>query len=589
MENLEIARKLTEVADLLEIQGANPFRIRAYRNAVQTIEGLTRSLARMVEEGEDLTDLAAIGEDISGYIEELVRTGELGIFEEIAEEVPPALAQLLRLDGVGPKKARKLWQELGVTTVDELEEALDAEEVRELEGFGEKTAERIRQSIADYRKHQGRFLISDADQLVRPLLEHMSEGPGVERLELAGSYRRRQETVGDLDLLVLCEADGADVMEHFTSYQGVERIESAGGTRGTVVLSSGIQVDLRILPERSYGAALHYFTGSKEHNVEIRKMGVKRGLRINEYGVFEIPEGADPEEMEKEEGERIGGRTEEEVYDAVGLPWIAPELRQNRGEIEAAREDELPELVTLDDIRGDLQMHSTWTDGKNSIEEMARACKERGYAYLALTDHSQAVTMVGGLTPQKARDQWKEIDEAREAVEGFTIFRSCEVDILRDGSLDLPDDVLEDLDLVLVSVHSYMNLGKKEQTERVVKALGHPLVDVLAHPTGRLINQREPYEIDVEDVLQAALEHDVAVELNANPNRLDLSDVHVFRARELGLKVTINTDAHSIQTLDNMRYGVDQARRAWLEKGDVLNALSADELRSWLDREKGPG
>ena len=585
MDNLDVARVLRELGDLLEIQGANPFRVRAYRNAVQTVEGLTRPLARMVEEGEDLTELPAIGKDISGYIEELVRTGRLGILEDVAREVPRELAKLTRLDGVGPKRARKLWQELDVTTVEELETAIEAGEVQELEGFGAKSAEKMLRAIGDYRKHSKRFLLSDADQLVQPLLAYLEESSDVLRAEVAGSFRRRKETVGDVDILVLCrEGSGRAVMDHFTAYASVERTERAGETRGTVVLRSGLSVDLRIVPETSYGAALHYFTGSKEHNVEVRKLGVRKGLRINEYGVYRIPDGVDPEAMEEDEGEWVGGETEEEVFQAVGMAWVPPVLRTNRGEIRAALENSIPRLVDVDDLKGDLQMHSTWTDGKQSIRQMAEACRDRGYEYLAITDHSQAVTMVGGLDPEKARRQWEEIDRVREEVRGIHLFRSMEVDILRDGELDQPDEILAELDLVVISVHSFMNLSGSEMTRRVIRAMEHPEVDILAHPTGRLINQREPYEIDMEEVLQAARALDVAMEINANPNRLDLSDVHAYRARELGVKTVISTDAHSIANLDLMSYGVDQARRAWLGPEDVLNALPLGDFRRWLER-----
>lgn len=583
MENVEIAERLSEVADLLEIQEANPFRVRAYRNAVRTIEGLTRSLAEMVEEGEDLTELSGIGEDISGYITEMVETGEFELLRELHDEVPPTVADLLDLEGIGPKKAKQLWEELDIETVDDLEDALDEGRVVELEGFGEKTAEKLRQAIEDFRKHRERFRLGDADRWVEPLLEYMRGAPGVEELDVAGSYRRRKETVGDIDLLAVCD-DAGPVMEHFTSYDLVERVTEAGETRGSVVLRPGLQVDLRILPGESYGAALQYFTGSLEHNVKLRKRALDDGVRVSEYGVFEIPEGVDPDEMEPGEGERVAGETEEGVYEALGLVWIPPELREDRGEIEAAGEDDLPDLVELSDVRGDLQMHSTWSDGKNTIETMARACQERGYEYMAITDHSRRVSVAGGLDEDELEEQWKEIDDIEEDLE-IEILRSLEVDILKDGSLDLDDEHLEQLDLVLVSVHSYMDLAEAEQTERIVTAVSHPAVHVLAHPTGRRINERQPYDLDVEAVLEAAREHDVAVELNANPERLDLSDRHVFRARELGVPVVVSTDAHSTDNLRYMEYGVAQARRGWLEPDDVLNTRSLSELNSWLDGE----
>jgi DNA polymerase (family 10) len=579
MENLEIVSVLQEVADLLEIKGANPFRVRAYRNAARTLQGLTRPLSSMVEAGEDLTVLPGVGKDMAGHIRELVEWGELSLLEEIGKEIPRTLTDLIRLDGVGPKKAKRLWESLGVTSVDELESLLPTGRLEELEGFGKKSVEKIGRAIRNFRKHQGRFLLSEAEVLVSPLLKILREAPGVERVEVAGSFRRRKETVGDLDLLVLSAGDASEVMSRFTDYRGAVSVVSAGESRGRILLRSGLPVDIRIIPRESYGAALHYFTGSKEHNVAVRTLGVKRGLRISEYGVFR---------SRGEEGEdRVGGESEEEVFGAVGLPWIPPLLRENRGEVEAAREGRLPALVSSKDIRGDLQMHSTWSDGKHSIREMAEACRARGYDYLALTDHSQAVTVAGGLSPEEVRSQWAEIERVQEAMEDFRIFKSLEIDILKDGSLDMPDEILEGLDLVLVSVHSFMNMGKTEMTDRVIRGIGHPSVDLLAHPTGRILNRREPFALDVDAVLQAAAELGVAVELNAHPQRLDLHDDQVRRARELGVKVAINTDAHSVEDLELIRYGVDQAGRGWLEAKDVLNCLPLGEFRKWLGREGG--
>ena len=586
MENIEIAAILDELGDLLEIRGSNPFRIRAYRNAVRTVRGLTRSLESMVEAEEDLTELPAIGRDMSSHIVELIETGKLTRLEELADEIPRSLVDLVKLDGVGPKKAKKLWESLDVKTVDELEEALNAGKVQDLEGFGATSVKKILRAIEDFRRYSGRFLLSQVDDLIGPLLAHMSEAEGVQRIEVAGSYRRRRETIGDVDLLVQADLPAPDVMERFTTFGSVERVDLAGETRGAVVLRSGLEVDLRVIPPRSFGAALHYFTGSMEHNVAVRQIALRQGLRVNEWGVFRLPEGVDPEEVGKEDGERLAGDTEESVFEAVGLPWIAPVIRENRGEIEAAGDGSLPELVTLGDLKGDLHMHSTWSDGTASIEEMARACMARGYEYMAMSDHSPALAMVQGLTPERAPEQWTEIDLVQKGLDGITIFKSLEVDILRDGSLDMTDEVLEALDLVIVSVHSLMDMDRGTMTDRVIRAMQHPSVDIVGHPTGRLLGRREPFELDVEAVLQAASELDVAVEINANPNRLDLNEVHARRARELGVKVVINTDAHSVQRLDHISYGVDQARRAWLGREDVLNTMTADQLRGWMRRRK---
>ncbi|HKK27419.1 MAG TPA: DNA polymerase/3'-5' exonuclease PolX [Gemmatimonadota bacterium] len=588
MENVEIARTLEDVADLLEIQGANPFRVRAYRNAARTVEEHPVPMRKMVGEGEDLTELSGIGDDMSGHIHELVDTGGLEMLDELAEEVPYSLIEIGRLPGVGPRKTKKLWEELGIETVDELEEAAEAGKVRELEGFGKRSEGKILSGIEAYRRHQGRFKISEADQHVVPLLEWLREDESLERIEVAGSYRRRKETVGDIDLLAIAE-DGASLMERFTSYDRVEEVLASGETKGSVRLASGLQVDLRILGAKSYGAALVYFTGSKEHNVRLRQRGIDHGLRISEYGVFRTgrddleADVAEGEEKDPWEGELVAGKTEEEVYGAVDLPWIPPELREDRGEIRAAEAGELPDLITLEDLRGDLQMHSTWSDGKASIEEMLEGCAARGYAYFALTDHSQSLAMTGGMDEEKLRKQWKEMDRVVEEHDEIRLLRSMEVDILAGGTLDLSDELLEELDVVLVSIHSRFNLPADEQTERLLAALDHPEVDILAHPTGRMINQRDPYEFDLDAVLERAAERGVAVELNAHPDRLDLKDTHLMKARSLGIPVVIDTDAHRTQDLDLIRYGIDQARRAWLTADDVLNTRSLEDFLAWLE------
>jgi DNA polymerase (family 10) len=584
MENLDVARTLTELADLLEIQGASPFRIRAYRNAVNTINSLSRPLKDMVAAGEDLTELPGVGKSVAKYIGEFLTSGSISRLEEVSAEFPRSLVQLMRLDGVGPKKARKLFEELDVRTVDDLAAELEAGRVQTLDGFGVKSAAKIIDAIEDHKKHTGRFQIRETERLIAGLLEHMQSAPGVARIELAGSLRRRKETIGDVDILAELDGDGTPVVDHFVSFSGAQRVVGAGSTKGSIVLHSGLQVDLRVIPSRSFGAALQYFSGSKEHNVAVRSRAVRQGLRVNEWGVFRVPETEDDEPIGKEDGERLAGDTEQSVYEVLGMSWVPPELRENRGEVEAACEDELPELVSLEDIRGDLQMHSTWSDGKASVEEMARSCLERGYEYFALTDHSQAMAMVQGLTPERAREQWAEIEQVQELVPGIRILKSVEVDILKDGSLDMPDDVLEQLDVLVISVHSFMDQNKKTMTDRVLRAMQHPSADILAHPTGRIINRREPFELDVEAVLEAAADLSVAVELNANPNRLDFSDVHVHRAKELGVPVVISTDAHSLRGLADMRFGVDQARRGWLEASDVLNTRSVEEMMGWLGR-----
>jgi len=563
--------------------------VRAYRDAARTVREHAVPMRQLVADGADLTELPTIGEDMSAYVTELVETGELARLEEVAEEVPRGLAEITRLPGVGPKRTKKLWDELGVTSVDELEEAAEAGRVEELSGFGAKTQQKILAGIEQHRRHTERFLLSDVDRYVEPLLEHMRGAPGIERLEVAGSYRRRKETVGDVDLLAVAD-EGGPVMEHLTGYGKVDEVVQSGETRGTVLLEAGVQVDLRIVDADSHGAALVYFTGSKEHNVALRKRALERGLTVSEYGVFELEEGeggaADGEAEDPESpgetttgrrrGEKVAGETEEDVYEAVGLPWIPPELREARGEIEAADAGDLPDLVELEEIRGDLQMHTTWSDGKASVESMLESCAERGYEYFAITDHSQALAMTGGLDEEKLRRQWEEMDEVDERHGEIRLLRSLEVDIHEDGTLDLSDELLEELDLVVASIHSKFDLDPDAQTERILVALEHPQVDVLAHPTGRLINRRDPYEFDLDAVLEKAAEEGVALELNAHPDRLDLRDTHLMRAVELGAKIVISTDSHRPEHLALMRYGVEQARRAWLEAGDVLNTLPLD-------------
>jgi DNA polymerase (family 10) len=582
MENVEIAAVLKEVADLLEIQDANPFRVRAYRNAVRTVQTQAIPLRKLVADGADLTELPAIGKEMARHIEELVQTGQATVLQELTEQVPASLVQLMRLPGLGPKKARKLWDELGIETIEELEKMARAGLIATLPGFGQKTEQTILEGIERYRRRVGRFGLLEVDELLKPLLEHMSGAKGLDRLEVAGSYRRRLETIGDIDLLASGAAPG-DLMQRLADYSGVAKTLVLGETKTSVSLRSDLQVDLRVVPAESYGAALVYFTGSKEHNIKLRQRALDRGLRVSEYGVFRIPEGATDESLASE-GEMVAGETEEDVYAAVGLPWIFPEMREDRGEIKAAETDRLPNLIEIRDILGDLQMHSTWSDGKNTIEEMLETCASRGYEYLALTDHSKALAMIGGLYASRLTQQWEEIDEIAARHEEICILKSMEVDILKDGTLDLEDDMLEQLDLVVVSIHSFFNLSQAEQTDRVLAALHHPQVNVLAHPTGRVINRRDPIQLDIDEVLRAAADLGVAVELNAHPSRLDLKDTHLMRARELGVKIVISTDAHRAAELDLMHYGVEQARRAWLESDDVLNTLPLKDFLAAIRR-----
>jgi len=587
MENVEIAHLLSKYADLIEIQGADLFRIQAYRNAARTIESLSQPVAQLLDEGKDLKKLKlpGIGKSMAEHIEEIVKTGTLGTLAELRKKLPATLDELLEIEGLGPKRTKQLYEKLGISSVKKLEEAIASGKLESLAGFGKKSIEKISRGIQNLEKRPKRFKLIDADQLVRPLVEYLRKGGNIEQLEVAGSYRRRMETVGDIDILAASENAKA-VMQRFQTYPEVERMIAAGTTRGTMILRSGLQVDLRILPRRSYGAALHYFTGSKAHNIAVRTLGVERGLRISEYGIFRVPKGKKVEEVGVEEGERLGGAKEEDVFQCVSMDWVPPELRENRGEIQAAQKHKLPELIALKDIRGDLHLHSKWTDGSTTILDLVRACKERGYQYCAITDHSKAVRVAGGLTAEDFKKQRKEIEQARAKVAGITVFTGCEVDILPDGSLDLPDELLDELDVVVAAVHSKLDMNQSDMTKRVLRALANPAVSILAHPTGRLINEREPCAIDLEQVFHAAKEHEVAVELNAQPDRLDLNDVHLLRAREIGVKITINTDAHNTGQIQFIKYGIDQARRGWLEKRHVLNAMARPQFETWLKQRR---
>lgn len=583
MDNDEIAAAFREVADLLEIEGANPFRVRAYQNAAHTLEGLGEPLARRLAAGDDLTELPGFGPEMARHATELLETGRLNLLDELAERVPRGLLEVVALPGIGPKRAKELWQKLGIRSLADLGAAVTAGRIATLPGFGPKTQVRLLALLKDRRQAPRRFKISEADRAVQSLSEHLRACPELGRFEAAGSFRRRKETVGDLDF-VATSAQPEAVMAHFLAYPAIERVDGAGDTRATVVQKTGLQVDLRVVPEVAFGAALLYFTGSKEHTVALRQRAVERGLRLSEYGLFEATERG--EDGDPWAGERRAGETEEGIYRELGYAFIPPELREDRGELAAAEAGRLPRLLELGDLRGDLHLHSTWSDGRASIEEMVAAGVERGYEYLAVTDHSQALAMTGGLDAAAVRRQAREIDEVAARHPEIRIFKGLEVDILADGGLDLDDESLATLDLVLVSVHSRFELPEKEQTERILRAVAHPLVHVLAHPTGRKIGRRKPLDFDLDRVLQACRDHGVAVELNAGPSRLDLKDTHLMRAKELGVDIVISTDAHQPKHLDHLRFGVDQARRAWLTAGDVVNTKRRPALEKWLARKR---
>jgi DNA polymerase (family 10) len=570
IQNAEVAERFERLADLLEIQGANPFRVRAYRNAAQTIRALARRLSEMVEQEEDLSKLFGIGKDLAAKIEEIVETGSLSLLEEVERETGPELADLLRIPGLGPKRARVLHEILGVGSLRELATAARSGAVAALPGFGPKTEQAILAALERAQETEQRVAWVLAEPIAASLVDYLKRIPGVRDVEVAGSFRRRRESVGDLDVLVTCQR-GAPISERFVAYEDVAKVVACGTTRSTVLLRSGLQVDLRVVPRVSYGAALHYFTGSKAHNIAIRKLGMGRKLKINEYGVFRGKK-------------RRAGRTEVEVYRQVGLPFIPPELREDRGEIQAARRGRLPRLVSLDQIRGDLHTHTRASDGRSTLREMAAAAQRRGYEYLAVSEHTRALRVARGLDPARMRRHLRRIDRLNRELDGVVLLKSAEVDILEDGSLDLPDDLLAELDLTVCAIHSHFQLSGRKQTDRILRAMDNPHFHILAHPTGRRIGSRDPYPLDLERVIAGAAERGCCLELNAQPERLDLTDVYCRAAKERGVKLVISTDAHAADQLDFMRFGVDQARRGWLEAEDVLNTRSRSRLLELVRR-----
>ncbi len=569
VHNADIAACFEEMADLLDIEGANPFRIRAYRNAAHTLLDLSQDVAVMIEKGEDLTALPGIGADLAEKIKEFVSTGTAAVLEEHRRTVPPTLRELLRIPGLGPKRVHTLYHRLGIRTRDELRRAAEDGRVRSLHGFGETTERHLLDHLR-VRQKETRFKLAVAASYAESILAYLKQVPGVKRVVGAGSYRRSKDTIGDLDILVTA-SPGSPVMERTVVYPEVREILAQGPTKTSLRLASGLQVDVRVVPEDSYGAALQYFTGSKAHSVALRQLAQQLGLKMNEYGVFRGDQS-------------VAGATEKSVYAAVGLPWIPPELRENRGEIAAARNGRLPTLVERADLKGDLHVHTHATDGRNSLKEMAAAAQAQGLEYLAITDHSSRLAMAKGLGLKRLLEQHDDIDRLNATSIGVTLLKGLEVDILEDGSLDLPDGDLSRLDLVVGAVHSHFGLSRQKQTERILRAMDHPSFTILAHPTGRLIDERAPYDVDLLRVIRHARQRGCVLEVNADPARLDLVDTDCRQAKEEGVMVSINSDAHTVLDFGNLRYGVGQARRGWLEKHDVLNTRSLHELRRLLKR-----
>ncbi|NLF68478.1 MAG: DNA polymerase/3'-5' exonuclease PolX [Candidatus Anammoximicrobium sp.] len=574
MTNAEIAAVLEQVADLLEFKNENPFRVRAYRNGARAIHDLPESVASIVaDNGQRLLEIDGIGKAVAEKAATLARTGHLPQLNELLAEIPASVLAMMRIPGVGPKKAAAVFHQLGVATLDDLKTACEAGRVRGLKGFGAKTEKAILDGIAIAASAGQRLYWAEADQIAQALREHLQDCGSIEQLELAGSYRRGRDTVGDLDVLAVA-GKPEEVMDRFGSFPSVADVLGRGDTKMSVRLSSGFQIDLRIVPRESFGAALQYFTGSKAHNIVLRGLAKQRGLKINEYGVFRV------------EGDRetyVAGAAEADVYATLDLPCFPPELREARREFDWAQSGGLPELVCLEDIRGDLHAHTSETDGRDTLEQMAEAARQRGLKYLAITDHSQRVTMAHGLDPKRLLAQWEQIDRLNDKLgKGFTLLKGIECDILEKGGLDLPDDVLAGADWVVASVHYGQKQPREQITQRILDALANPFVCCIGHPTGRLLNKREGYELDLDAVFAAAAQHGKMLELNAHPMRLDLDDVACAAAKAHGVPIVISTDAHQTEGLDDLRYGILQARRGGLTRADVANTLTWPQLKKRL-------
>ena len=562
--NAEIADTFERLADLLELQEANPFRVRAYRNAARVIENHAQPLAELVEEGADLDELPSIGEGIAEKITTLVNTGKLPALNEAARKTPLVLTDLMRIPGLGPKRVKELYDTLNIKSTEDITRAARRGKLAELPGFGDKLAAKIADAVEHLAGEQKRFRLDEAETLAAPLVEYLQKLEHVKQVVIAGSFRRRKETVGDIDIVVTA-TDGGTVLKNLTRFEGVHEIVSQGETRATVMLGMNLQVDVRVVPEVSFGAALYYFTGSKAHNIALRRMAQDKHLKLNEYGLYRGDK-------------RIAGKTEKELFKAFGMAWIPPELREDSDEIEAALEGRLPALIELGDLRGDLHSHTTASDGRASLEEMAAAARERGYAYLAITEHTSSTRIANGLDAKRLRKHLEKIDELNEGFQDFRLLKSAETDILEDGTLDLPDEVLAELDFVLGTVHAHFDLPESKQMKRILKAFDHPRFAGMAHPSARHIGQREPIRMNFETLCEAAADRGIFLEVNGQPERLDLNDTHCRLAKEMGVMLVISSDAHSTADLDKIRYGVDQARRGWIEAKDILNTLPLNKL-----------
>jgi len=573
LDNKAIANVFYETADLMEVNGDDGFRIRSYRRAAEALEALPDQVSSLVCEPKKLLEVPGIGKGMAANIRELCETGKLNQHQELLQKYRPSMLELLKIQGLGPKTIALIWSAFQVSDLAGVEHLAREGKLRELPRLSEKSEQKILKAIEDYRRISGRFLVDVADRTAEKLAEHLAHIQGIEKITPAGSLRRGRETVGDLDILITgpCCVDDtmrAELIEEILRFPGIVEVLAKGDNKVSFKLRGGMQVDVRTLPPASYGAALQYFTGSKNHNVTLRQRALKQGFTLSEYGLFTL-----------DTNEKVAGSTEDEIYGKLGLDWIPPELRENCGEIEAALRHELPKLVQLSDIQGEVHMHTVETDGRCTIDEMAGAAKERGYKYIAITDHSKNLAFANGLDDARAEQHIKRIRAANQQIEGITVLAGIEVDILADGTLDLSDSVLEQMDVVVASVHSMFSQEPEQMTDRLLRTIGNKNVSFIGHPTGRLLLKRDAYKFDMEAVLKAAAENKVAMELNAYPDRLDLNDVHLRMARDRGVKIVINTDAHHTSHFEKLKYGIFQARRAWLTAGNILNTLPEHEFR----------
>ncbi len=569
VHNKEIANILNEVADFLEIKGENQFRVRSYRTAARTISGMGQNITELAGK-KDIKELPDIGESMAEKIEEIADKGHLKQLEDLKKEIPDSLISIMKLEQLGPQRTKTLYDEMGIESISELKKAAQNGEIEKLEGFGKKTSQKILDEIEDYKEKGGseRIKIIDAEEMTQPLVKYLRKE--IDNITIAGSYRRKKETVGDIDIIGTSK-NASKAMDHFVQYDEVADVVSKGETRSTIKLRTGLQVDLRIVSKKSLGAGILYFTGSKAHSIALRKISRERNYKLNEYGIFEGKK-------------QLAGKTEEEMYKTLGLAYIQPELREDKGEIEAASQNKLPGLVEVKHIEGDLHTHTNATDGKFSMEEMVKAAQEMGYTYCAITDHSKKVSMAHGLDEKRLEKQIREIEELNSKFKKIKIIKSIEVDILEDGSLDLPNSILKELEMVVASIHYNRNLSEKKQTRRVLKAMENPYFNILGHPGGRLIGKRKPYAIDMPTILKEAKNNGCFLEVNSNPERLDLSDEYIRQAKETGLKLAVSTDAHSPANLQYIKYGVGQARRGWMGKEDILNTRKWTDLKKLLKR-----